>query len=170
MARGTQWSRWRKGGPRRKCFVCTWMGILDAPAFVYSAYPGFPRSSHRKSLYLWVDWMVSHFPEDGVGEGAGNYRVSLPSILSVCQDWLAISLLPSRLLGKTSIGPAGVRCPHSSLGEVGLPGFLEGKWWYCELGGCCWCYFRSTWERIWFFLLANAVYLFVSSRRILSTC
>ena len=62
------------------------VGILDAPAFVYSAYPGFPRSSHRKSLYLWVDWMVSHFPEDGVGEGAGNYRVSLPSILSVCQD------------------------------------------------------------------------------------
>ena len=74
VARGTQWSsRWRKGGPRRKCFVCIWMGILDAPALVYSAYPGFPRSSHRKGLYLWGDWVVSHFPEDGAGEAAGNY-------------------------------------------------------------------------------------------------
>ena len=45
---------------------------MDAPALVYSAYSGFPRTSHRESLYLWVDWMVSHFPEDGAGEGAGN--------------------------------------------------------------------------------------------------
>ena len=139
------------------------MRILDAPALVYSAYPGFPRTSHRESLYLWVDWMVLHFPEDGAGEGAGNSWVGVPPILSVCQDWLAISVLPSRLLGESPMGPARVRCPHSSLGEVGLPGFLEGRRLYCELGRCCWCYFRSTGERFWFFLLANVVYLLVSS-------